>query len=449
MSFLSKRYVEETSKTFQLALPIMVAQMGVVGMGMTDNIMVGQFVGKVGLGASGIANAIAFLIGSIAIGGMSVVAPLISKANAEENPAEINRLFRAGIKVALWFGLILGLIGVVCFYYFDIFKQSPEINQFAPQFLLIIIISNAFLFVFAATKQLSDGLSKTYIAMLITFLGLILNLIFNILLINGYAGFPKLGVIGSAISTLITRILMMIALLVYIYQEKAFKEYLKKSYNSLITNDLVLKIFQLGIPSGLQFFFEIAAFSLAIVMMGWLGENQLAAHQIAINLASLTYMAASGIGVAGGIRVGEGRGLRKRHNIYVSGNVAFLMVVAFMTTCMLIFIFFDKQLISIYLNDPEVTQIAVKLLLIAAFFQLSDGVQVVGLGVLRGIEDVNVPTVLTMIAYWIIALPVGYYLSFMAMMDATGIWIGLWAGLTVSAVLLTIRFYFLLKKLRF
>jgi multidrug resistance protein, MATE family len=185
------------------------------------------------------------------------------------------------------------------------------------------------------------------------------------------------------------------------------------------------------------------------VMMGWLGENQLAAHQIAINLASLTYMAASGIGVAGGIRVGEGRGLRKRHNIYVSGNVAFLMVVAFMTTCMLIFIFFDKQLISIYLNDPEVTQIAVKLLLIAAFFQLSDGVQVVGLGVLRGIEDVNVPTVLTMIAYWIIALPVGYYLSFMAMMDATGIWIGLWAGLTVSAVLLTIRFYFLLKKLRF
>lgn len=449
MNFLSKRYLEEASKTFQLALPIMVAQMGVVGMGMTDNIMVGQFVGKVGLGVSGIANSIAFLIGSIAIGGISVVAPLISKAKAEENPEEINRLFRAGIKAALWFGLVLGLIGLVCVYYFDIFRQSPEINQFAPKFLAIIIVSNVFMFVFAAAKQLSDGLSKTYVAMLITFLGLILNFVFNFLFINGYAGFPKMGVIGSAVSTLITRALMMVGILVYIYQEKVFKEYLKKTYNSLKTNDLVLKIFKLGIPSGLQFFFEIAAFSLAIVMMGWLGENQLAAHQIAINLAALTYMAASGISVAGGIRVGEGRGLRKRHNIYVSGNVAFLMVVIFMTTCMLIFIFFDNQLINIYLNDPDVTRIAVKLLLIAAIFQLSDGVQVVGLGVLRGIEDVNVPTILTMIAYWIISLPLGYYLSFVAKTDAIGIWIGLWAGLTVSAVLLTIRFYYLLRKLRF
>ncbi len=449
MNFLSKQYLNEVVKTSTLAAPIMVAQMGVVGMGMTDNIMVGQYIGKVGLGVSGVANSIAFLIGSIAIGGMSVVAPLISKAKAEENSTEINRLFRAGIKAALWFGLILGLIGFGCVYYFDIFKQSPEINQFAPEFLAVIVISNVFMFVFAAVKQLSDGLSKTYVAMLITFVGLISNLVFNILLINGYAGFPKMGLIGSAVSTLITRILMVVALFIYIYQEKSFKEYLKKSYNSLKTNDLVVQIFKLGVPSGLQFFFEIAAFSLAVIMMGWIGEDELAAHQIAINLASLTYMMASGIGVASGIRVGEGRGLRKRHNIWLSGNVSFVMVVTFMTICMLIFILFDRQLISIYIDDYFVSRIAIKLLLIAAIFQLSDGVQVVALGALRGLSDVNIPTIITMIAYWGIALPLGYYLSFIEKMDATGIWIGLWAGLTASAVLLTIRFYYLLRKLRF
>ncbi|MFN3850881.1 MAG: MATE family efflux transporter [Spirosomataceae bacterium] len=449
MQILSKEYTTEITKTLKLAFPIMVAQLGVVLMGITDNLMVGRFIGKIGLGASGIANSIAFLIGSIAIGGMSVVAPLISKAKAENNPAEINRLFRASIKAALWFGLILGVIGWVCVVYFDVFRQSPEISESAPSFLAVMIISNLFLFVFAATKQLSDGLSHTYVAMVITFLGLIFNLVFNILLINGYWGFPAMGLIGAAVSTLITRILMMIALLIYIYQNPIFKEYLQQKYNSLKTNDLVIQIFKLGVPSGLQFFFEIAAFSLAVVMMGWLGEDQLAAHQIAINIASATYMMASGIGVAGGIRVGEGRGLRSKHHISISGNVAYGVVVVFMLFCMLTLICFDRFLVESYIKDTAVIDIAIRLMVIAAIFQLSDGVQVVALGTLRGLSDVNIPTVITMFAYWGVSLPLGYYLAFNQKMDAEGVWYGLLAGLTASAVLLTSRFYYLLKRRSF
>ena len=448
MPIFSQHYQEEIKKTFLLALPIVIAQLGVVLMGVTDNIMVGRYIGKIGLGSAGIANSMSFLIASIGMGGLSVVAPLISKAKAERNVPEINRLFRAGIKVSLWFSVILGIVGFVCIYYFKIFQQSPEINEQAPAFMAIIIVSNAFMFVFAAAKQLSDGLSRTYVAMMITVFGLILNLIFNIVLINGYFGFPKMGLLGSAASTLITRILMMLALLAYLFNTKTFKKYLHKKYKSLETNDLVIMIFKIGVPSGLQFFFEIAAFSLAVIMMGWLGENQLAAHQIAINVASTTYMMASGLGIAGGIRVGEGRGLKDIRKIRFSGNVALLLVVIFMTAMMLIILAFNRFLVELYISDNEVIEIAIRLMLVAAVFQLSDGVQVVSLGILRGISDVNIPTWITMFAYWGLSLPLGYLLAFNFKMDAIGIWFGLLAGLTASAVLLTVRFYYLIKKLK-
>jgi len=448
MPIFSQHYQEEIKKTFLLALPIVIAQLGVILMGVTDNIMVGRYIGKIGLGSAGIANSMSFLIASIGIGGLSVVAPLISKAKAERNVLEINRLFRAGIKVSLWFSLLLGLIGFVCINYFEIFQQSPEINAQAPAFMAIIIASNVFMFVFAAAKQLSDGLSRTYVAMMITVFGLVFNLIFNIVLINGYLGFPKMGLIGSATSTLITRILMMLALLTYLFNTKAFNKYLHTKYKSLKTNDLVSMIFKIGVPSGLQFFFEIAAFSLAVLMMGWLGENQLAAHQIAINVASTTYMMASGLGIAGGIRVGEGRGLKDVRKIRFSGNVALLLVIIFMTFMMLIILIFNRFLVKLYIADNEVIAIAMRLMIVAAIFQLSDGIQVVSLGILRGISDVNIPTWITMFAYWFISLPLGYLLAFNLNMDAIGIWYGLLAGLTVSAVLLKARFNYLIKKMK-
>lgn len=445
----TEKFIEEVKKTVRVAIPIMIAQLGVILMGVTDNVVVGRLLGKTALGAAGIANSIAFLIGSIAIGGLSVVAPLISKAKAEHNTSEINRLFRAAVKVATIFGISLGFIGLISAYFFDIFQQPAEITQLAPSFLLILILSNIPLFLFQAGKQLSDGLSHTSVAMFLTLMGLIINLIFNLLLINGELGFPKLGLNGSAVSTLLTRILMAVAMFLYLYRTKTFKNYLAEKYNLLKTSDLVKLIFSLGIPSGLQFFFEIAAFSLAVVMMGWLGTDRLAAHQVAINIGAVTYMTASGIGYAGAIRVGEGRGLESISKIRMSGNAAIFLVVIFMTIMMSVMIIFDKTLVEFYIKDAQVLSIALKLLVICAIFQLSDGVQVVALGVLRGISDVNIPTWITMFAYWVVALPLGYYLAFPAKMDAVGIWIGLLAGLTASAVLNTARFYYLLKRLKF
>jgi MATE family multidrug resistance protein len=345
--------------------------------------------------------------------------------------------------------VILGIIGFACIHYFQYFQQSPEINQQAPSFMAIIIVSNAFMFVFAAAKQLSDGLSRTYVAMMITVSGLILNLILNIILINGYLGFPKMGLLGSATSTLIVRILMMLSLLTYLFRTKSFKKYLHTKYKHLITNNLVKIIFKTGIPSGLQFFFEIAAFSLAVIMMGWLGENQLAAHQIAINVASTTYMMASGLGIAGGIRVGEGRGLKSIEKIRFSGNVALVLVIVFMAIMMSAILAFNRFLVELYISDTEVISIAIELMVVAAIFQVSDGIQVVSLGVLRGISDVNIPTWITMFAYWGLSLPLGYFLAFNLQMNAIGIWLGLLAGLTASAILLTLRFFYLIKRINY
>jgi multidrug resistance protein, MATE family len=449
IDMFSEHLTTELKTTIKLAIPIIIAQLGVILMGVTDNLMVGRMLGTTALGAAGLANSIAFMISSIAIGGLSVVAPMVSKAKAEGNNSEINRLFRASIKAALWFALVFGIITFFTAYYFEIFRQTSEITNKAREFMYILAVANLPMFLFIAAKQLSDGLSKTRVAMVITVIALFVNWLFNWLLIGGNLGFPNMGLNGSAISTLLARIFMMVAILFYILRNKRFKEYFLEKYNSLITNELVIKIFKIGIPGGLQFFFEIAAFSLAVVMMGWLGEDRLAAHQIAINLASVTYMMASGIAYAGAIRVGNGWGMKSRKQIRTSGNAAFLLSIIFMGMMALIMLIFRLQLIHFYIFDEKVVTIAMNLMIIAAIFQLSDGVQVVALGAMRGLSDVNIPTIITLFAYWIVALPLGYFLGFFLKLDAEGIWIGLLAGLTASAILLTLRFYFLVKKLKF
>jgi multidrug resistance protein, MATE family len=446
MTQIDPKYGQEARKTLSLAIPIVIGQLGVVLLGVTDNILVGRFLGTTALGASGIANSISFLLASIAVGGMSVVAPMISKARAMGNAAEINRSFRASIWVSVVLCVLLSVPGFVCATNFHWFGQSPEVTRLGSDFLHILTASNLFLFLFVALKQLPDGLSQTKVAMLVTLLGLVCNFVFNLALIQGLWGFPRMGINGSALATLLTRVLMASTLLLYILRDQRFEPYLKKAYNSLNINDLILKVFRLGIPTGLQFFFEIAAFTIAVIMMGWLGEDRLAAHQIVINIAAVTYMMASGLAYSGSIRVGEGLGLQDWAAIRRSGTVAIALSAAFMGFCMALMILFDRFWVGLYISDPKVLDIGLKLLLIAAFFQLSDGFQVVAAGALRGLADVNVPTLISLVAYWVVALPLGWYLAFPLGWDAPGIWVGLWAGLTMAAILLTTRFYKLSVK---
>lgn len=435
-------YRAELTDTVRLSVPIIIAQLGVVLMGVTDNLFVGRLLGAVPLGAAGLANSLSFLLSGIGVGALPVVAALISKARNQNDVATVNRLFRAGLRVSLLLSVILGGLSVVLAYNFELFGQSPEVARLAQNFMLILSASVLPLLIFVAARQLCDGLRYPRVAMAITLSALAVNAVFNYVLIKGIGPFPELGLMGSALSTLISRIFMAAAILLYIYRAERFREYLQLSFRALPTTDSVWMILRLGIPGGMTFFFEIATFSLAVVIVGWLGEDQLAAHQIAINMASVTYMMATGISSAAAIRVSAAVGRGSQEGTFKAGVAAFVLSVSFMSLAALLFLTANEWLVTLYIRDnPAVMNIAASLVIMAGFFQLSDGVQVVALGGLRGLSDVNVPTLITLFSYWVVALPLSYVLAFPFKMDAVGVWIGLLAGLTIAAILLTWRFF--------
>ncbi|MFC5409761.1 MATE family efflux transporter [Larkinella bovis] len=442
-------YKPELSDTLRLSIPIVIAQLGVVLMGVTDNLFVGRLLGAVPLAGAGLSVSLAFLVSSIGVGGLSVGAALVSQARGRNDAAEVNRLFRAGLYVALLLGLVIALAGVVVAYFFGLFGQTAEVTEIGRNFMIFLSVSNIPLFLFVAARQLCDGLSFPRVAMSITLSALLLNALFNYLLIKGVGPFPEMGVYGSAMATLLSRIFMAATLIIYILNSERFRPYFQPAFRSLAVGQHVRRILRLGLPGGFTFFFEVATFSLAAMMAGWLGADQLAAHQIAINLASTTYMMATGISAAGAIRVGNAFGRSSQRAVRRAGVAALVLVTVFMGLCAIVFLTANDWLVSLYLRDnPDVSALAASLVIMGGIFQLSDGVQVVGVGVLRGLSDVNVPSIITLFAYWIVGLPISYLLGFWLGFDVIGIWFGLLGGLTMAAVLLPIRFFRLVRRLK-
>jgi len=429
----------ELFKTYKLALPIIISQLGVILMATSDNVIVGRLLGPVSLGAAGVANSIAFLIASLAVGGMAVIAPMVSKLRAEQNYPKLSALFFNSMLAALLYSTLLSLTGFLVYRHFSVLGQTPAIESLSAPFFFLIILSNIPMIFFLAVKQFSDGFSKPAIVMYITLLGLVFDITGNVVLIRGLWIFPELGLNGAAIGTIFSRLLMLGILLFYLRAKPSFR--LLFHFPQWKADKAMLsEILKRSIPAGFQAFFEIAAFSFAVIMMGWLSETELAAHQIAINVASTTYMMATGFAHAGSIRIGEAWGKRDGTGIRLSGRAAYTWVIGFMGLCSLVILLFGQWIIKIYIDDNAVLTAALPLLMIAAFFQLSDGVQAVGLGVLRGLADVKIPTYITFVAYWVIALPAGYLLGFKLNMESVGIWLGLLLGLTFSAVFLYARY---------
>ena len=236
---------------------------------------------------------------------------------------------------------------------------------------------------------------------------------------------------------------MAIVIIFYFNKARRFKIYKPKFKIEFIDSTTIKELLRLGVPSAFQHFFEMGAFSLSAIMIGWLGSQQLAAHQIALNLASISFMIILGISAAGTIRVGNAYGRKDYKGMREAGLLAQKIAVVIMAFFGLIFLIFRKQLPLIYINEPDVVSIASGLIIIAALFQISDGLQAVGLGILRSLKDVKIPMIISFVAYWIIALPLSYLLAFVYHMDVIGIWIGFLSGLTVAALFFTIRFYYL------
>ncbi|TAF67078.1 MAG: MATE family efflux transporter [Cytophagales bacterium] len=435
----------DMSATFRLAYPIAIGQVGIVLLGITDTIMVGQL-GKVPLAAAGFANTIFFIPTVVGIGIMSVLSPLVATAKTSQNEIETQDLFKSALLIALFTGILITIALCIAGYYIDFFGQPAEVNREAEEYIYIIAISAIPMLFYVAMRSYFDGLSFIKAGLYATYVALLLNVLLNWLLIYGHWGFPAWGLFGAGIATLIARVAMVVVMFYFVSFAPKIKHWIgnfKRPYNRSLT----FKLLRLGIPAGLQYLFEMGAFSMAALMMGWLGTNTSAAHQIAINLAATTYLIAASVSSAGGIRVGNALGENDYSKIFRAGTTAFLINILFMFFACLVFVFGRDFLINLYIQDPTVHAIAAELLIIAAFFQLSDGIQVVGLGLTRGLEDVNVPTLITLISYWVVGIPLAYVLGFYWQLSGWGIWLALLIALTISATMLTMRFYMKLNAI--
>lgn len=439
-------FKENFSTTFYLAYPVMLSQLGQVLVGVADSMMVGRL-GAVPLAAASLANSIFFVVLMFGIGVSMAMTPLVAMADGNHKGKRISRLFNHGFIINMAGGILMFFLIVMASPFLKNLNQPEEVVTLAIPYLAIITFSLLPFMFFQTFKQFAEGLSQTKQAMYITIFCNGINVFFNWVMIYGNLGFPALGLNGAGWATLISRIFMGLMMAYYVWNSKRYKPYNLSLRMRKLSFPMFSKLIKIGVPTGFQFIFEVGAFSAAAIMMGWIGVTALAAHQIAINLASVSYMMASGLSTAAMIRVGNQLGRNDIKTLREAGFTVFIMVAIFMSVAAVIFIVFREFLPSLYINDVSVIQMSATLLIIAGFFQLSDGIQVVGLGALRGMSDVKVPTIVTLVAYWVIGLPLGYILAFSFGMQEIGIWVGLLIGLTVTGIMLLYRFHKLSQRL--
>lgn len=437
MKFLDKKFTQETLK---LALPVMLTQVGQVSVNLFDNIIVGKLLGAKALASVSLGNAIFFSVFIFGMGFSLAIPPLVSEAHSQNNHDKINSVFRHGFVVNLTIGILLIALIFGLIPFLPHLGQPKEILPDTISFLSIVTLSIVPFMIFQTMREVSEGLSYTIGVTKATIIANVINIILNYIFIKIFSW----GVAGSAWATFFARIFMMIFIYFVLIKEEKTKRYIKdfSLKLNLFKKEIFEKLVRLGFPTALQMFFEVTAFAGAAFICGLVSARDIASHQIALSMASFTFNLCIGFSVASTVMIGRKLGERDFVNLEKVGFNNLKIAFIFMFMCGVFFIvgkdilptFFTKK------EDKDVILLASKLLIIAALFQLSDGIQVTALGCLRGIQDVKIPSILTFIAYWVVAIPLGYYLTISLKMGAFGMWIALGIGLTISAILLVLRF---------
>lgn len=438
-------YRAEARTSFLLAYPVMISMLGQVMTGVADSIMIG-WTGAVPLAASSLANSFFTVLLFFGVGVSYAITPLVAEASGAGNDRSIIDALRHGMIINLTTGALLVAIVLAGQQALGHIGQPDDVVNLAIPYLRIITYSIIPTMIFQTFRQFAEGLHRTRMAMVIMIVCNLLNVLLNYLLIYGIWIFPEMGLNGAGWATFIARVVMAVWMAAYVYYGRRFVAYREGFRLGAYSGDLINRMLHIGIPAGAQFIFEAAAFGFSAIMMGWLGANTLAAHQIAINLATVSYMTTSGLGAAATIRIGTFLGQRDSIALRRSGVTLIGLGIAIMLLWAIAFIFGRNLLPGFYIQDMAVLEIAAPLMVIAGFFQLSDGVQVVCAGALRGLQDVKIPSLLIFIAYWILALPIGYVLAFPLGYGAIGIWMGLLLGLTLTALAMVWRFNHLSRR---
>ena len=448
-------YTKEFSYNIKLAYPVILGMLGHTLIGIVDNFMVGNL-GSTELAAVSLGNSFIFIALSLGIGFSTAITPLISEADAEQDNKKIRTTFHHGLLLCTVLGVVLFIVTVLSKQLMYFMHQPKIVADMVAPYIDWVAFSLIPVIMYQGYKQFADGLSQTKYSMYAIFMANVVHIFFNYVLIYGVWIFPKLGILGAALGTVISRIMMVVFLHLLLRHNEKFSNYFKHFSFREIKKSMLRKIIDLGLPSAMQMLFEVTLFTAAIWLSGSLGKNNQAANQIALTLASSTFMVAMGLSVTAMIRVSHSKGMADYKNMIVVARSIFLLAIILETVFGIIFVIFHNYLPHLFLNmgdsaqyvdNQEIIGITAQLLLVAAVFQLSDGIQVVVLGALRGLQDVKIPMYITFVAYWLIGFPISFYLGRYTELKAVGIWIGLLAGLSAAALFLYIRFARISKRL--
>lgn len=447
MAYSWTTYRTQYGVSLKLAYPVMVGQLGQILVSVADSIMVGKFLGTIPLAAISLAVSILIIPMVFAIGVAFGLTPLIAGADGKDDPAEAVKYFKNGLVLNSVLGLVVYGVLAIFAQFAHLLGQDERVVSEAMPYLHIVGFSIVPMMAFFAFKQFAEGLSDTKAGMRVSLVANLLNILLNYPLITGWGPFPELGLAGAAVSTLGTRFLMVAGMAMYIRKHKKFAAYWSHWRSTEITWRSIRDILAIGVPSGLQLVFEAGAFAMSGVIVGMIGPVQQAAHQIALNIASVSYMMVSGLGAAATIRVGNQLGKRDIPMLRLAGQSLFHLTLAMMVLTMILLIGLRNFLPEFYSSDPEVLQYTAVLMIAAGIFQLPDGLQATTLGALRGVQDVNIPTIIAFVAYWVIAVPMCYYLGITEKMGPLGVWIGLTIGLVLASIALYWRFQHKVRRI--
>ena len=448
-------YTKEFKTNIQLAYPVIIGMLGHTLIGIVDNIMVGKL-GSTELAAVSLGNSMIFVAMSLGIGFSTAITPIVAEADAEKDTSKIRSAFHHGLFLCTILGFSLFGLIVLSKSIMELLQQPKEVIALAKPFLDWVAFSLVPLIIYQGYKQFADGLSLTKVSMYAIVMANVLHVIVNYCLIYGVWFFPKMGILGAGLGTVISRIAMVIFMHLILSRKKQLKPYFQNFSFDEIKKEVVRKIVNLGLPSAMQMLFEVVLFTAGIWLCGNIGKTSQAANQIALSLASMTFMFAMGLSVVSMIRVSNQKGLNDYKQLVIVARSIFLLAIIIEILFALMFVALHQVLPYLFLNmenqsqildNTEVIAIASKLLLVAAVFQISDGIQVVVLGALRGLQDVKIPMYITFLAYWVVGFPISYYLGIHTNLKAVGVWIGLLAGLTAAALFLFARFHYVTKKL--
>ena len=439
-------YLSHIKQTARMSVPMMVAQVGHLAMSVVDNLMVGR-VGTEALAAAAIGHGIFMLIMVPGIGVTMAITPLTAMAHGRGDLRECGHILRQGMMLNLACGVLLCAVAWVAADGVVLLNQPPEVVGPAILYLKTLALSLLPMMVFQSFRQFAEGVSILKPAMVITLVANVVNFLTNWIFVFGNLGAPALGLTGAGLATLASRIFMALVLGAYVLYSPAMKPFGPELRFRSLNLPLIWRLLKIGVPGACQYFFEVSAFSASAVIVGWMGTVPLAAHQVALNLASISFMGALGISAVSTSRVGNAVGRESVADVRAAGFSAVILVAAFMSFTGIVFILGRFFFPALYVDDAQVIRIASFLLIITAVFQISDGVQAVGLGMLRGIPDMKIPTLMTLTAYWVVGLPSGYALAFWGNLGIYGVWYGLTLGLSASAVLIVVRFHYKTRTL--